>query len=200
VRVIAGSARGRPLVGPTWGSTRPTSDRVKEALFGILDSLLGVATEGIANPWEGLRVLDLYAGSGALGIEALSRGAAFVDFVDSDRRCERLIQENLRRTDLSSRGKAHAIAAASYVSTLSTGETWQGFGLVLLDPPYGEDQQESLLAAIGRSGCLADGCLVGLERSSRARPVDWEQLSRTADLRLIRERRHGDTTLVIMQH
>jgi 16S rRNA (guanine966-N2)-methyltransferase len=116
MRVVAGSAKGRPLVAPVGTSTRPTSDRVREALFNALHSLGAI---------EGASVLDRFAGSGALGIEALSRGAASCTFVDDDPKAIDAIRRNLERT------------AVEGAEVLRRGTTPPGhFDLVLLDPPY----------------------------------------------------------------
>src|SRR6185437_7225910 len=116
MRVIAGSARGRPLTGPAGSQTRPTSDKVKGALFSMIESLLAVKRPrptlpqeelepGLAEVWEGLSVLDLYAGTGALGIEALSRGADWCDFVESSAAARRVIERNLKATGLEDRAR-----------------------------------------------------------------------------------------------
>ena len=121
MRVVAGAYAGRRLAAPRGRGTRPTPDRVREALFSIL------------GPVDGLRVLDLYAGSGALGIEALSRGAPEATFVDSDAAAARAVRENLDRVG-SDRGRVFRADALSFLRGAARhGECWD---LVLLDPPY----------------------------------------------------------------
>jgi len=213
MRVIAGTARGRPLKGPRGAGTRPTSDKVKGAIFSMLESLLtcveslpaeGTAPErpgrppeaGAARPgegvWSGLRVLDLYAGTGALGIEALSRGAAWADFVDVSSTCARLTRENLRVTGLADRAR---VVCASVAQALGHP---RGFGLevpydvVLLDAPYGDPTLEPSLEILARSGLLAADALVVVEHSRRFTPADAYD-----GLHLIRRRRHGDTEVSI---
>src|SRR5689334_12207955 len=107
MRVIAGSAKGRPLKAPAGMGTRPMTDRVKESLFNIL-TVMGY-------PQEGDRVLDLYAGTGALGIEALSRGAAWADFVEQANTPARCITANLAATGLADRGKVHQLPVATFL-------------------------------------------------------------------------------------
>jgi len=129
VRVVAGEARGRRLVAPAGHDTRPTLDRVREAVFNSLASLDAVG---------GARVLDLYAGSGALGIEALSRGAAHATFVDSDRAARQAVEQNLASTGLADRADIVSAEAAPHLRRLATSGV-APFDLVLLDPPYGTD-------------------------------------------------------------
>lgn len=135
MRVVAGSARGRRLVAPRGRDTRPTSDRVREAIFNALGSLDVV---------DGARVLDLFAGSGALGIEALSRGAAHATFVDRDDRAVEAIWANLVATGLTDRAMVSAHDAMSWL-TRRPGPG--AFELALADPPYAFDEWDTLLAA-----------------------------------------------------
>lgn len=122
MRVVAGTARGRRLVTPPGTDVRPTTDRVREAVFNALGSLGAI---------EGARVLDLFAGSGALGIEALSRGASHATFVERDRRARVTIEANVATTGLADRA---SISAGDAVQALA--RTAEQFDLVLLDPPY----------------------------------------------------------------
>jgi 16S rRNA (guanine966-N2)-methyltransferase len=122
VRVIAGELRGRVLHAPEGLDTRPTSDRVRESLFALLGDVI-----------EGARVLDLYAGSGALGIEALSRGAVFATFVERESAARRVLERNL--ADLSLGGRARVVAADATTEPALRGGP---FDVVLADPPYGE--------------------------------------------------------------
>lgn len=134
VRVVAGSARGRRLVAPEGLDTRPTSDRVREAVFNALASL---------DALRGARVLDLFAGSGALGIEALSRGAAHCTFVERSRPALDALRANLASTGLGSRAEVVALAAERFLA----GEP-DRYDLALLDPPYAFDGWSRLLAAV----------------------------------------------------
>jgi len=144
MRIIAGSLKGRRLDAPDWPGLRPTSDKLRETLFNVLGPRLA-----------GARVLDGYAGTGAVGIEALSRGAAHVTFVDADARAVHLIERNLQRCALSDR---YAIIRARFADTATR---WAAgtFDLVLLDPPYGQDD---LASALGAAAPLmaAEGLLV----------------------------------------
>lgn len=132
MRVIAGSARGRRLIAPPGNSVRPTTDRVRESMFNRLDSL------GLI---RGAVFVDLFAGSGALGIEALSRGAASVDFVDQDAGSVKAIRSNL--ASLGFEATVHRMAAERFVAECRT-----RFDVALLDPPYGYDGWAALLAAL----------------------------------------------------
>jgi len=125
MRVIAGEFKGRRLKAPTWDGLRPTSDRLRETLFNILGPAI-----------SGARVLDGYAGTGALGIEALSRGAAHVTFVESDSRAVRLIGDNLAPLTGLDRNR-YAIIRADFADAAR--RLVDGFELLLLDPPYAED-------------------------------------------------------------
>lgn len=154
LRVIAGTAKGRKLETPSWNGLRPTSDRLRETLFNILAPAVGEA-----------RVLDGYAGTGALGIEALSRGAAHVTFVEKDPRAVRLIGLNLERTGLTSAANACTIVRAGFVD-MARGYTGAPFALVLLDPPYDDPQLDAAVSA--GLGVLSDDGVLVLERATRA--------------------------------
>jgi 16S rRNA (guanine966-N2)-methyltransferase len=167
-RVIAGAAGGRRLRVPQGNGTRPTSDRAREGLFASVMSEFG--------DLDGLRVLDLYAGSGAVGLEALSRGAASVLLVESDARAAAVIKANIAAVALPG-----ATVAADRVERLLSrpsgpnGPAGQGrYDLVFADPPYAVPAAAvtAMLAHL-RSGWLADGALVVVERATRSGPVDW---------------------------
>jgi 16S rRNA (guanine966-N2)-methyltransferase len=151
MRVIAGTLKGRRLKAPAWEGLRPTSDKLRETLFNIL-----------APRVEGARVLDGYAGTGALGIEALSRGAAHVTFVEQDRRAQALIAENLALCRVVN---GYVIIRASVARALETlrGST---FEIVLLDPPY-DVQSDAVVASA--AGALAPGGVLVLEHARRRR-------------------------------
>jgi 16S rRNA (guanine966-N2)-methyltransferase len=150
LRVIAGQYKGCRLKAPTWEGLRPTSDKLRETLFNILASRI-----------EGSRVLDGFAGTGALGIEALSRGAAHVTFVDRDRRAMALLTTNLDRCGIK---QGYAMMRGG-VETVASGEVSLQFDLILLDPPYDQADTAELLARVGRR--LARGGLLVLEHARR---------------------------------
>jgi 16S rRNA (guanine966-N2)-methyltransferase len=137
MRVIAGELRGRQLKAPNWGGLRPTSDRLRETLFNILGPSV-----------QDARVLDGYAGTGANGIEALSRGAAHVTFVDDDPRAVRLIEENVARL-LPDARERYAIIRAGVADAIR--RAVGPFDLVILDPPYAPDAIASALGAAARA-------------------------------------------------
>jgi 16S rRNA (guanine966-N2)-methyltransferase len=174
MRVVAGRYGGRRLVAPAGGATRPTSDRVREALFSVLGP--GV---------QGARVLDLYAGSGALGIEALSRGAAAVVFVDRSPRAAAAIRANLDALEIDAEVLRMEARAALRTALVRAG----AYDLVFLDPPYRR------AAALGRelsealSAVLAPGARV-VSESDRREPLELA-------LPLADERRYGDTLIRI---
>ena len=185
-RVIAGSAGGRRLRTPRGEKTRPTSDRVREALFSAL--------EARGEAWSGLRVLDLYAGSGALGLEARSRGAAALTAVEHDRATARLVAANAQSLGLD-RGPGGDAVVEVVTGTVGTvldrgpGER-SPFDLVLADPPYplGETDLARDLQAL--PDWLAPYSLVVLERSARSPEPPWPTGLETA-----RSRRYGETVL-----
>ena len=158
--------------------TRPTSDRVREALFSALAHDPGL---------DGAAVLDLCAGSGALGLEALSRGAAHVLFVESDRRAAAVLRRNVAAVDLPGAQVRAAPAAA-----VLTAPADRAFDLLLVDPPYATPDTEvaGWLTAALAHGWLADDATVVVERPTRGGPFPWP-----APLQPVRERRYGETTL-----
>ncbi len=170
MRIIAGTLKGRHLQGPTWTGVRPTSDRLRETLFNVLGPRI-----------TGARVLDGYAGTGALGIEAISRGAAFVTFVDADRRAQALVAENLVRCGIE-RGYANIRATvATAAETLLAHPADTLFDIVLLDPPYDVPPVEAL---VGMDRVLVPGGLLVLEHArKRATPEAEGRLDRTRELR-----------------
>jgi len=159
-RIIGGEARGRRLAVPPRG-TRPTTDRVREALFNVL---------AVRRDFDGLRVLDLYAGSGALGLEALSRGAASVHFVDSDRRAAEVIGRNIDAV-----GLPGATVRRGQVATVLAADAPAPMDLVLADPPYElpAADVEQILAGLGRHGWVAAGSVVMVERAATSPPLNW---------------------------
>ncbi len=174
MRVVAGSAKGRQLRGPRSTTTRPTSDRVREALFDILAPYV-----------EGARVLDLYAGTGALAIEALSRGAEAADLVEADRAAQAVIQANLALTGLEDRARLWRMRVDKALTQLAS-----QYDLILADPPYADAHVDDLLSQLG--SLLAHEGLVAIEHASRISLPD-----EAPALRLWKRRRHGDTSLSI---
>ena len=174
VRVIAGEFRSRRLAGPPAG-VRPTSDRVREAIFSSL------------GPVDGKSVLDLYAGTGALGIEALSRGAARVVFVDRSRQSISVIRANLEALGIMDRSDLVQQDADTFVQ--GTLEGSGPFDLVFLDPPYGAAGLDRVLCAISAATWLDAGAQVVVETCSR------DTMGEVAGLRMRSERDYGDTRI-----
>ncbi|RZU13019.1 16S rRNA (guanine(966)-N(2))-methyltransferase RsmD [Streptomyces sp. BK239] len=178
-RVIAGAAGGRRLAVPPGTGTRPTSDRAREGLFSTWQSLLG-------GPLEGERVLDLYAGSGAVGLEALSRGASHTLLVEADARAARVIRENVRNLALPGAevraGKAHQVIQTAPAAP---------YDLVFLDPPYAvtDDDLREILLTLRSGGWLAAEALVTVERSTRGGEFGWPD-----GFDALRSRRYGEGT------
>jgi 16S rRNA (guanine966-N2)-methyltransferase len=178
VRIVAGLAKGRRLAAPADG-TRPTSDRAREALFNSLATQLEL---------EGARVLDLYAGTGAVGLEALSRGAAEAVLVESNRAALAVLRRNVQTVGL----PGAAVVGRSVASYLRTVPE-RPFALVFADPPYdlGDEELADVLAALAQPGLLAPGAWVVVERAARGGPPGWPAGLITPD----RERRYGDGVL-----
>jgi 16S rRNA (guanine966-N2)-methyltransferase len=178
MRVIAGTARGVPLTAPRGRATRPITDRVKETLFGILGDRVPDA-----------RVLDLYAGSGAIGIEALSRGAASVDFVERDRAALAALRENLVRTRLGADARIHEVEVERYLATAAAQHgPWD---LVALDPPYEVRAMVAPLRALLPH--LGPGASVVLKHYWRTEPAELDGLT------VVRRRRFGETMLTFLE-
>lgn len=180
MRIIGGSARGRRLLTPRHARVRPTADRVKEALFNIIAARFG--------PVEGCRVLDLFAGTGNLGIESLSRGAAAAVFVDQHRESVALIRRNLELTGFSARALLVEMGVSSAIAAL--GRKAEAFDLVFLDPPYGTGLAGSTLGLLAASPLIQGGSLVVAEFSQRE--VVPESFG---ELKEVDRRTYGDTVL-----
>ena len=163
-RIIAGAARGRRLAVPKGTVTRPTSDRAREGLFASVAAILG--------PLHGARVLDLFAGSGAVGLEALSRGAARVVFVESDARVARVIRANVAVVALPG-GEVVCDRVERFLRRGPGDEP--AVDLVVADPPYAASSAEvtGMLAALAAPGWLKPGALVAVERATRSGAVAW---------------------------
>jgi 16S rRNA (guanine966-N2)-methyltransferase len=179
-RVSGGATRGLRLIGAGPG-TRPLSDRVKQSLFG-----------GLADRLPGARVLDLFAGSGAAGIEALSRGAASSDFVERDERGVAAIRANLRSTGLTERARVHKADAVRYLAGGSGGRG--PFDLVLLDPPYGDPAMLAALELLGGGTLLSPEAIVVAKHFWRDAPPE-----EVGVLRRRRVRRFGETALTFYE-
>ena len=176
-RIVAGRAGGRRLAVPR-GGTRPTSDRVREAVFSALEARQNL---------DGARVLDLYAGSGALGLEALSRGAGHALFVESDARAGAAIRRNA--ADLGLAGAEVRVATVAAVLETPPDEPYD---LVLLDPPYAlaDADLAVTLSTLASTDWLAPGAYLAVERSARSATPTWP-----AGVVTITERRYGDTRM-----
>jgi 16S rRNA (guanine966-N2)-methyltransferase len=178
-RVIGGRAGGRRLAVPPGNGTRPTSDRAREGLFSTWESLLG--------PLDGVRMADLYAGSGAVGLEALSRGAAHALLVEADGRAARTVRENVRTLGLPGAdvrtGKAAQIVAGPAPA--------DPYDVVFLDPPYAvsDNDLREILLTLRTGDWLADDAVVTVERSTRGGEFRWPD-----GFEAIRARRYGEGT------
>jgi len=179
MRVIAGSHRGRRLCGPEGTTVRPTSDKVREALFSILGARI-----------PGCRFLDLYAGTGAVGIEAFSRGAEAVTFVESDPKAVQLMRKNLTVCQLLDQADVRMVSTNTF---LQRPQWWQGpYDLLFADPPYADTDQLELLRAAWQPGLLTDEAVVVLEQDART-----EHLDSIEQAKLIRRYVYGDTALFV---
>ncbi len=178
MRVIAGRFKGRRLKAPSWDGLRPTSDKLRETLFNILTPFI-----------EDARVLDGFAGTGAVGIEALSRGAAHVTFIESDRRAAALLEENLSACEVK---EGFALRCGAILRAFQEMPATDRFTLILLDPPYETPGISEVLAAAAPH-LTPDGVIV-LERATR-RPAQVPDI-----LTITREVKSGDSTLTFLAH
>ena len=183
MRIVGGRLRGRNLASPKSDAIRPTADRLRENLFNVL-------AHGYGDPVSDARVLDLFAGTGALGLEALSRGAAFALFIDDGAEARALLRENVAalglggvtrifRRDACKLGPAHPI---------------EPFSLAFLDPPYGRGLAEAALASARAGGWLTPAALIVVEEAASAAfaaPEGFDELER---------RRYDDTALIVLRH
>lgn len=160
MRIIAGEWRGRAIEAPGGSATRPTADRARETLFSMLASRLG--------SFEGLRVADLFAGSGALGLEALSRGAASATFVESDARAVESIRRNAEK--LGAMGRVQIIAGSALALPRS-----DPFDLIFADPPYAPGSGAAVVQSVNTSAWLAPGGWLSVE-TSRAERIEQNEL------------------------
>jgi 16S rRNA (guanine966-N2)-methyltransferase len=177
VRIVAGRAKGRRLTRPA-GATRPTSDRAREGLFNSLGALLDL---------EGAAVLDLFAGTGAVGLEALSRGAGRADFVESDRSAAEVLRRNVATVGLPG-ATVHVRAVSAFLS----GPAPVAFDVVFADPPYAlpDDQVAEMLTTLAADEWVAPDGLVVVERAARGPEFRWPEAFEP-----LRERRYGEGCL-----
>jgi 16S rRNA (guanine966-N2)-methyltransferase len=199
MRVIAGELRGRRFAAPKGMATRPTSDRVREAVFSILRARFAAQAPVPREGSAGARVLDLFAGSGAMAIEALSRGAASAVLVESSGPVCALIEANLAALGLSERASVICAPVERYLGagppTASNKPSTGPFDLIFADPPYriGTVSATRMLADAARQGWMSPGALVVLEHSARDLPEG------EAGLELVSTRRYGDTQISIFE-
>lgn len=177
MRITEGKVKGHPLKAPKGDLVRPTTDLVRKALFSMLETM--------APEWS--RVLDLYAGSGVLGIEALSRGAGWVDFVDREPKCCATIKDNLKKTGLMEQAHVYCCSVAKALTFLNT-----KYDIILLDPPYSDTSASNLLEKLAVSNLVGINSVIAIPHS-RHLPLKGSYDS----LHLIKERRHGDTCISI---
>ena len=177
MRVITGRAKGHHLKVAKGTITRPATDLVRGAIFSILETT--------TDDWE--QVLDLFSGSGALGIEALSRGAGWVDFVERAPRCCAIIRQNLEKTKLAEQAHLYCCSVAKALSFLD-----KEYSIILIDPPYADDSIDNLLEQVATSK------LVGAETTLVVTHYPHRSLNSTyAALKLIKEHRHGDSCIAV---
>jgi 16S rRNA (guanine966-N2)-methyltransferase len=177
MRVIAGIAKGFPLKGPDWDTTRPATDLVRGAIFSIL--------EGLASDWS--LVLDLFSGTGAMGIEALSRGAGHADFVDRQRRCCDIIKQNLAKTKLAENAHVYCCDVEKAISFLD-----REYDIVIMDPPYKNREIGEIITKVANSILVGPETIVVVTHSPH---LTLE--NQYPPLSLIKERRHGDSVIAI---
>ena len=178
MRIIAGQWRGRALLAPPGDSTRPTSDRAREGLFSMLSSRLG--------SFEGLRVADLFAGTGALGLEALSRGAAHCTFIERERTALTAIERNIVRLGAEERSEVRPGAVERAPAPR------EPFDLILMDPPYGQGLEQAALERIERDSWLAEGGWISIEKGPEALRIP-------ESLEVEAERRFGKARLLLLR-
>ncbi len=183
MRIVGGRLRGRPLAAPKSQAIRPTADRLRESLFNIL-------THAYGDPVAGARVLDLFAGSGALGLEAVSRGAAFALFIDDSAEARALLRQNVEALGLAAVTRIFRRDATK----LGPAHPLEPFSLTFLDPPYGKGLAEPALASMREGGWLTRNAVVVVEESAEAAfkpPEGYEELER---------RRYDDTEFTVLRH
>jgi len=175
VRIISGVAGGIPIKVPPTEKTKPTLDRVKESVFSILHPYI-----------PGTKVLDLFSGSGNLGLEALSRGADFAVFVDNSRLCTQIIKENIKKTRMEE--KAQVVQSDVYRAIQHFARQGMQFDMILLDPPYAQDFVIKTLQMIEENGIIVENGLIAVEHIE-SEPVP----DRIGSLVKVRSKHYGDT-------
>lgn len=180
MRIISGSAGGRRLKGPPNHGTRPMTDKIRGAVFNSLSSL-GVDPE---------RVADLFAGTGAIGIESLSRGAEHADFVDMGREPVAVIRENLKTVGFEGKAKVHQMSVTAFIERAQ-----EPADLVFLDPPYADPEIIPTMVLLESSKLVQSGTIVVLGHSPRVDPPDT-----IGNLEALRHRCHGDTCFSIYEY
>ena len=177
MRVIAGEARGRKLISLDGLHTRPTTDRVKESMFNMLSMRMLDA-----------RVLDAFSGSGALGIEALSRGAASCVFLENDTKAMSVTQENLKTIGFLDRANMHLCDACQFIKS-----TKEQFDIIFLDPPYDANLYLPILSAIAEGNVLAEDGVIVAERRADTEPCAIDSLS------IVKDKRYGKTAVTMYE-
>jgi len=177
MRVIAGKAKGHRLKAPKGTTTRPATDLVRGAIFSILETT--------TNDWA--QVLDLFAGSGALGIEALSRGADWVDFVEHKPRCCGIIRQNLEKTKFTAQAHIYCCSVAKALSFLD-----KEYNIILMDPPYSNSSIGNMVTQLATSKLVGANSIVVVTHSPHS-PLN----STYATLNLVKEHRHGDSCIAV---
>jgi 16S rRNA (guanine(966)-N(2))-methyltransferase RsmD len=179
MRVIAGKAKGFVLKVPQRLATRPATELVRGAIFSIL--------ENRARSWE--QVLDVFSGSGSLGIEALSRGAGWVDFVEHERRCCAIIRENLEKTGFSGQSHVYCAKVEKAISFLD-----KEYDIILMDPPYSDSSISETIERLATSPLVSDSTIMVVTHSSRlALRPSYGRLS------MAKEHRHGDSLIAVYE-
>ena len=179
MRVITGKAKGHQLRAPRGTATRPATDLVKGAIFSIL--------ENITDDWS--QVLDLFSGSGQLGIEALSRGAGWVDFVEKKPHCCAIIKQNLEKTGLLNQAHVYCCSVTKALAFLD-----REYDIILMDPPYSDSSIGNLITQLAESELVGDSSVVVVTHSSLL-PFN----STYGALRLVKEHRHGDSCIAVFR-
>lgn len=179
MRVIAGKAKGHSLKCPKEPHIRPTADLVRGAIFSALESLLIDWTP----------TLDLYAGTGALGIEALSRGAEEADFVEKNPKCCSIIRENLQNTGFTQNAKVYRLEARKAIRKLD-----KQYGLVFMDPPYSARTAQTILGEVADSGLVGEQSTIVMEHSQKQKPE-----AVYGNFQMTKSLHHGDTCVSIFQ-
>jgi len=179
MRITGGSAKGQIIKSPQSAAVRPTTDKVREAVFSMLGAL--------ANNWD--RALDLFAGSGALGIEALSRDVGWVDFVDQNSKCCQVIKQNLVKTGFIDKAHVYCCPVMKALGFLE-----HTYDMVFVDPPYADNSLSTLIPVLARSDFVSTNTVVLVSHASR-NSLDHQYGS----LSMIKEKRYGDTGISIYQ-